>query len=99
MVETPNDARTLLITLIGRDRPGVTTRVFDAVARFSGEVVDIEQIVVRGRLVLGILIAEPRDTAGLASIPGGLAARARSHARPSARHRRQRRVAARAAAG
>jgi phosphoserine phosphatase len=66
MVETRTAPRTLLITLIGRDRPGVTTRLFEVLSRFAVEVVDIEQIVVRGQLVLGVLITEPRDQQGLA---------------------------------
>jgi phosphoserine phosphatase len=54
---------TLLITLTGRDRPGVTSRLFGVLARFPLSVVDIEQVVIRGRLVLGVLTAsdEPPD--------------------------------------
>ena len=47
--------QTLLITLTGKDRPGVTSLVFDTLAGFGVEVLDIEQIVLRGRLVLGLL--------------------------------------------
>ncbi len=46
---------TLLITLTGRDRPGVTSRLFGVLARYPLTVVDIEQVVIRGRLVLGVL--------------------------------------------
>jgi phosphoserine phosphatase len=46
---------TLLITLTGRDRPGVTSRLFGVLARFPLTVADIEQVVIRGRLVLGVL--------------------------------------------
>jgi phosphoserine phosphatase len=53
--------RTLLITLTGKDRPGVTSLVFDTLARFGVEVIDIEQIVLRRRLVLGLLVGSPRD--------------------------------------
>ena len=53
--------RTLLITLTGRDRPGVTSMVFDTLARFGVEVMDIEQIVLRQRLILGLLVSSPRD--------------------------------------
>ena len=55
------DARTLLLTLTGLDRPGVTSVVFDALAPFSVEVLDVEQVVLRGRLVLGVLLTAPRD--------------------------------------
>ncbi|MGH3168631.1 MAG: phosphoserine phosphatase SerB, partial [Trebonia sp.] len=48
---------TLLITLTGRDRPGVTSRLFSVLARFPLSVADIEQVVIRGRLVLGVLVS------------------------------------------
>ncbi|MCL2585164.1 MAG: phosphoserine phosphatase SerB [Streptosporangiales bacterium] len=47
---------TLLITLTGRDRPGVTSRLFGVLARHPLTVMDIEQVVIRGRLVLGVLV-------------------------------------------
>ncbi|HEX6518594.1 MAG TPA: phosphoserine phosphatase SerB [Streptosporangiaceae bacterium] len=54
---------TLLITLTGRDRPGVTSRLFGILSRHPLSVVDIEQVVIRGRLVLGVLLgcAGPPD--------------------------------------
>lgn len=54
---------TLVITLTGRDRPGVTARLFGILGRFPLHVVDIEQVVIRGRLVLGVLADcdEPPD--------------------------------------
>jgi phosphoserine phosphatase len=48
---------TLLITLTGRDRPGVTSRLFGAITGHELSVLDIEQVVIRGRLVLGVLCA------------------------------------------
>ncbi|MBW8750970.1 MAG: phosphoserine phosphatase SerB [Propionibacteriales bacterium] len=53
--------RTVLITLTGKDRPGVTSTIFGTLARFNVEVLDIEQIVLRRRLILGLLVSEPRD--------------------------------------
>src|ERR1700749_671509 len=47
---------TVLITLTGRDRPGVTSRLFAALAAHPLSVADIEQVVIRGRLVLGVLL-------------------------------------------
>jgi phosphoserine phosphatase len=47
---------TLLAILSGRDRPGVTASVFEALRHTRCEVLDIQQIVVRGRLVLGVLL-------------------------------------------
>ena len=58
----PDDAvPTVLINLTGRDRPGVTSAVFSTVAAFGVEVLDIEQIVLRRRLLLGVLVTVPRD--------------------------------------
>ncbi|GAB3660282.1 phosphoserine phosphatase SerB [Actinocorallia lasiicapitis] len=48
--------RTLLITLTGRDRPGVTSRLFGTLTAFPVEVADVEQVVIRGNLVLGVLL-------------------------------------------
>lgn len=63
MTETP----TMLITLMGRDRPGVTAAMFRTMSRFQVDVLDIEQIVLRGRLVLGILVTLPREPGKLAA--------------------------------
>lgn len=49
--------RTLLITLTGPDRPGVTSRLFSVLAQFPVTVADVEQVVIRGRLTLGVLVA------------------------------------------
>jgi len=48
---------TLLITLTGRDRPGVTSRLFTVLSAHGTTVLDVEQVVIRGRLVLGVLLA------------------------------------------
>src|SRR5437868_12852442 len=53
-MKTPRTS--LLITLTGRDRPGVTSRLFGALARHPLTVLDVEQVVIRGRLVLGVLL-------------------------------------------
>jgi phosphoserine phosphatase len=58
-------ARTLLVTVTGRDRPGVTSALFGALAGADIEVLDVEQVVVRGRLVLGLLVTAGDDEAGL----------------------------------
>jgi phosphoserine phosphatase len=47
---------TLLVTLTGRDRPGVTSRLFAGLAAYPLSVADVEQVVIRGRLVLGVLL-------------------------------------------
>jgi len=48
---------TLLVTLTGRDRPGVTSRLFATLSAHELTVIDVEQVVIRGRLVLGVLLA------------------------------------------
>src|SRR6478752_10575345 len=63
---TPTDApgqkpETLLITLTGKDRPGVTSSIFATLSQAGVEVVDLEQIVLRRRLILGVLVTAPRD--------------------------------------
>lgn len=56
---------TLLITLTGRDRPGVTSSTLATLALAGVAVVDLEQIVLRGRLVLGLLVTAPADPGAL----------------------------------
>jgi phosphoserine phosphatase len=58
-------AATLLVTVTGRDRPGVTSELFAVLGRHPVEVLDIEQVVVRGRLVLGVLVTAVPDRSGL----------------------------------
>ncbi|MBO0809742.1 MAG: phosphoserine phosphatase SerB [Actinobacteria bacterium] len=52
---------TILVTLTGRDRPGVTSRLFTALSAHELTVLDIEQVVIRGRLVLGVLLGGGPD--------------------------------------
>src|SRR5262245_33901909 len=58
-------SRTLLVTITGKDRPGVTSALFAALIPFDAAVIDLEQVVIRGRLVLGILLTAGRDEGGL----------------------------------
>ncbi len=60
----PEDAtHTLLVTVSGDDRPGVTSSLFDAIADVGAEVLDLEQVVVRGHLTLALLLsAGPGDS-------------------------------------
>ena len=71
-----NTPRTsLLITLTGRDRPGVTSRLFAVLARHPLSVLDVEQVVIRGRLVLGVLLGcdSPPDLTGIHAAVSALA--------------------------
>jgi phosphoserine phosphatase len=53
--------RTLLVTVTGPDRPGVTWEVFEALAAPGVVVLDVEQVVVRGSLTLAVLVAPGPD--------------------------------------
>lgn len=65
---TTSDSPTLLITVTGPDRPGVTAAVFEAVALPGIAVLDVEQVVVRGRLTLAVLLTGgPHDGAAMAA--------------------------------
>jgi len=64
---TDTGIRTLLVTLTGTDRPGVTSTVFSTLAAFGVTVLDIEQILLRRSLVLGVLVTAPRDWRPLAA--------------------------------
>ena len=55
----------LLITVTGRDQPGVTSALFEVLARHQVELLNVEQVVVRGRLTLAVLVVAPID------VPGG----------------------------
>ncbi len=57
----PDAPDTLLITVTGTDRPGVTSAVLESLAQSGVSVVDVEQILMRGSLVLGVLVTAPRD--------------------------------------
>jgi len=55
----------VLLTVSGRDRPGVISALFSALAAYDVEVLDVEQVVIRGRLVLGVMLALRGDPAPL----------------------------------
>ncbi|XVX21940.1 phosphoserine phosphatase SerB [Actinomycetota bacterium] len=52
----PPAQRTLRVILSGDDRPGVTSELFDALGPLAVTVLDLEQVVVRGHLTLGMLL-------------------------------------------
>ncbi|WP_314172956.1 phosphoserine phosphatase SerB [Streptomyces winkii] len=61
------DTPTLLVKIFGKDRPGITAGLFETLAAFSVEVVDIEQLVTRGRITLCALVTAPGAVAGSAA--------------------------------
>ena len=54
----------MLITVTGLDQPGVTSALFEVLSRHKVELLNVEQVVVRGRLTLAVLVAGPEDVAG-----------------------------------
>jgi phosphoserine phosphatase len=55
---------TLLVTVTGRDKPGVVSVIFSALARHGVDILDVEQVVIHGRIILGVLVqttADPED--------------------------------------
>ncbi|MEY3020395.1 MAG: phosphoserine phosphatase [Actinomycetota bacterium] len=57
--------RTLLLRLTGRDRPGITARLLGVLAAAGVELVDADQVVIRGRLTLDLLVSADEDDAVL----------------------------------
>jgi phosphoserine phosphatase len=55
----------VLITTTGPDKPGVSSVLFAALTRHGVDVLDVEQVVIRGQLVLGVLVAVEHDPEGL----------------------------------
>ena len=55
----------VLITVTGPDRPGVSSVLFAALTRHGVDLLDVEQVVVRGHLTLGALVATQHDADGL----------------------------------
>ena len=60
----------VLITVTGPDRPGVTSVLFAALTRHGVDLLDVEQVVVRGHLTLGALVATQHDADGLREAVG-----------------------------
>jgi phosphoserine phosphatase len=55
--EAASQPYTGLILLSGPDTPGITEALFSALSPFAVTVLDIEQVVIRGRLILTVLIS------------------------------------------
>jgi phosphoserine phosphatase len=55
----------VLITVSGPDKPGVSSVLFAVLTRHGVEILDVEQVVIRGQLVLGVLVGTDRDPEGL----------------------------------
>ncbi|MDO3634711.1 phosphoserine phosphatase SerB [Mycolicibacterium arseniciresistens] len=53
------DKVSVLITVTGVDQPGVTSALFEVLSRHNVELLNVEQVVIRGRLTLGVLLSAP----------------------------------------
>lgn len=62
MIGAPRERSSVLITVTGVDQPGVTSALFEVLSRHQVELRNVEQVVVRGRLTLGVLVAAPAET-------------------------------------
>ncbi|HET9258342.1 MAG TPA: phosphoserine phosphatase SerB [Pseudonocardiaceae bacterium] len=54
----------MLVTVTGKDKPGVVSVIFAALTRHGVDILDVEQVVIRGRIILGVLVvttADPED--------------------------------------
>ena len=58
----------VLITVTGHDQPGVTSALFEVLSRHKVDLLNVEQVVIRGRLTLGVLVAGPPEVAGGAEL-------------------------------
>jgi phosphoserine phosphatase len=47
----------VLITVTGVDQPGVTSALFEVLSRHDVDLLNVEQVVIRGRLTLGVLVS------------------------------------------
>lgn len=64
MTGQPRERTSLLITVTGRDQPGVTSALFEVLSRHQVELLNVEQVVIRGRLTLGVLVVGSADLTG-----------------------------------
>jgi len=70
-------SRSALLTVTGPDHPGVTAQLFTELALVDVEILDVEQVVIRGQLVLGVLLAIRADESEIKHIADRVSAGAR----------------------
>lgn len=59
-----------LLTVTGKDHPGITARLTGILADAGAELLDIEQVVVQGRLTLAMLVQLPEEKSVLNALLG-----------------------------
>ncbi|WP_214401958.1 phosphoserine phosphatase SerB [Pseudonocardia lacus] len=65
MTESAPNGTSVLITVTGPDRPGVSSVLFAALTRHGVDLLDVEQVVIRGQLSLGALVVARHDPEAL----------------------------------
>ena len=66
----PMSQFTGLVLLAGKDSPGITVSLYETLSQFAVKILDIEQVVIRDRLILTTLIS--LDPAHASAIEGDL---------------------------
>lgn len=56
-VDPSRKRSSLLITVTGVDQPGVTSALFEVLSRHQVDLLNVEQVVIRDRLTLGVLVS------------------------------------------
>jgi phosphoserine phosphatase len=64
-VSQPPTSTPVLITVTGPDKPGVSSVLFAVLTRHGVDILDVEQVTIRGQLVLGVLVGTDHDPEGL----------------------------------
>ncbi|MFY9337677.1 MAG: phosphoserine phosphatase SerB [Mycobacterium sp.] len=62
----------VLITVTGIDRPGVTSALFEVLSRYQVELLNVEQVVIRDRLTLGVLVSGRPEVADGQALRGAV---------------------------
>lgn len=60
----------MLITVTGVDQPGVTSALFEVLSRHGVELLNVEQVVVRRRLTLAVLVSAALDDGAVDALRG-----------------------------
>ena len=63
-----NHKVSVLITVTGVDQPGVTSALFEVLSRHEVDLLNVEQVVIRGRLTLATVVSKPIYRAGKSGI-------------------------------
>ena len=79
-----------MITVTGVDQPGVTSALFEVLSRHKVDLLNVEQVVIRGRLTLGVLVSCAAEVADDTEFSEQVEAAISRRGRPRRHHRTQR---------